>query len=102
MTDGMLLLVLAALVVVLLVVHRSEGDMVRALVEYALVAVLAALLAATPSTAGMTAGLASGVTKGSQLGADLAGRAWQATFARPAAAEPSATTQPAHKPKAKD
>jgi hypothetical protein len=102
MTDGMLLMVLAAVVVVLLVVHRSEGDLVRALVEYALVAVLAVLLAATPATAGMTAGVASGVTTGSQKGAELAGQAWRATFARPATAEPSATTKPAPKATAKD
>jgi hypothetical protein len=96
----MVLLVLAAVVLVLLVVHRSEGDLGRAVVEYALVAVLAALLAGTPSTAGVTAGVASGVTKGSQKGADLAGRAWRAAFARPAAqASPPATTQPARKAK---
>jgi hypothetical protein len=92
----MLLLVLTAVVVVLLVVHRSQGDLGRAVVEYALVAVLAALLAATPSTAGVTAGVASGVTRGSQLGTDLAGKAWRASFARPAAeASPPATTHPA-------
>jgi len=33
----MVLLALATIVVVLLVVHRSEGDLGRALVEYALV-----------------------------------------------------------------
>ena len=58
MTDGMVLLTLTAIVVVLLVIHRSQGDLGRALVEYALVGVLAVLLAATPSTAGMTAGVA--------------------------------------------
>jgi hypothetical protein len=73
MSEGMVLLALAAVVVVLLVVHRSEGDLGRALVEYALVAVLAVLLAATPSTAGMTAGVASGVTSGSRAaGSDQA------------------------------
>jgi hypothetical protein len=56
----MVLLVMAAVVVVLLVVHRSEGNLGRTLVEYALVGVLAVLLAATPATAGMTAGVASG------------------------------------------
>jgi len=100
MTDGMLLLALAAVVVVLLVIHRSEGDLVRAVVEYGLVAVLAMLLAATPTTAGMTAGVASGVTTSSQKGAELAGWAWRSTFGRPATAAPPATTQPA--PKAKD
>jgi hypothetical protein len=90
-TEGMVLLALAAVVVVLLVVHRSQGDLGRAVVEYALVAVLAVLLAATPATAGMTAGVASGVTKGSQQGAELVGWAWRATFGRPATAEPPAT-----------
>jgi hypothetical protein len=91
----MVLLALAAVVVVvLLVVHRSEGDLGRALVEYALVAVLAVLLAATPSTAGMTAGVASGVTRGSQKGAELVGWAWRSTFGRPATAQPPATSKP--------
>jgi hypothetical protein len=104
-SDTIVLLVLTAMVVLLLAVHRSEGDLRRAVVEYALVAVLVVQLAATPSTAGMTAGVASGVTRGGQLGADLAGRAWRATFARPAAkASPPATTQPARtaKSRAKD
>jgi hypothetical protein len=40
--------------------------------------------------------VASGVTRGSQLGADLAGKAWRASFGRPAAqASPPETTQPA-------
>jgi hypothetical protein len=92
----MVLLVLAAVVVVLLVVHRSEGDLGRAVVEYALVAVLAVLLAATPATAGMTAGVAAGVTTGSQKGAELVGWAWRSTFGRPATAASPATTRPAH------
>jgi hypothetical protein len=100
MTDGMVLLALAAVIVVLLVVHRSEGDLARALVEYALVGVLALLLAATPSTAGMTAGVASGVTTGSQKGVELVGWAWRSTFGRPAIAEPPSTTTPARKAKA--
>src|SRR6266508_5140282 len=102
MTDGMVLLALAAVVVVLLVVHRSDGDLGRAVVEYALVGVLAVLLAATPATAGMTAGVASGVTSGSQKGAELVGMAWRSTFGRPATAAPPATTTPAPKAKAKD
>jgi hypothetical protein len=103
MSDGMvLLLVLTAIVVVLLVVHRSEGNLGRAVVEYALVAVLAVLLAATPSTAGMTAGVASGVTKGSQQGAELVGWAWRSTFGRHATAQPPATTKPARTSTAKD
>jgi hypothetical protein len=47
----MVLLVLAAVVVVLLLVHRADGDLRRAMVEYALVAVLAVQLAATPAPA---------------------------------------------------
>jgi hypothetical protein len=97
----MVLLALVAIVVVLLMVHRSEGDLGRALVEYALVAVLAVLLAATPSTAGMTAGVASGVTTGSQKGAELVGWAWRSTFGRPATAEPPATSKPARRATAK-
>jgi hypothetical protein len=96
MTDGMVLLALAAIVVVLLVVHRSEGNLARAVVEYALVGVLAVLLAATPSTAGMTAGVASGVTKGSQQGAELVAGAWRSTFGHPATAQPPATPRPVH------
>jgi hypothetical protein len=99
-TDGMVLLALAAVVVVLLVIHRSEGDLARALVEYALVGVLAVLLAATPSTAGLTAGVASGVTTGSQKGVALVGWAWRSTFGRPAIAEPPTTTRPARTAKA--
>jgi hypothetical protein len=97
----MVLLVLTAIVVVLLVIHRSEGDLGRALVEYALVAVLAVLLAATPATAGMTAGVASGVTKGSQQGAELIRWAWRSTFGRPATAAPPATTKPLRRATAK-
>jgi hypothetical protein len=97
MTEGMVLLAVAAVVVVLLVVHRSEGDLGRALVEYALVAVLAVLLAATPATAGMTAGVASGVTTGSQKGVELVGWAWRSTFGRPATAERPAMTKPARR-----
>jgi hypothetical protein len=101
MNEGMVLLALAAVVMVMLVIHRSEGDLARALVEYAVVGVLAVLLAATPSTAGMTAGVASGVTTGSQKGAELVGWAWRSTFGRPATAEPPATTKPAHRSTAK-
>jgi hypothetical protein len=98
----MVLLVLTAVVVVLLVVHHGQGDLRRAICEFAVVAVVAVLLAATPSTAGMTAGVASGVTSGSQKGAELVGWAWRSTFGRPAAqANPPETTQPARKAKAK-
>jgi hypothetical protein len=95
----MVLLVLAAVVVVLLLVHRADGDLRRALVEYALVAVLAVQLAATPSTAGMTAGVASGVTSGGDKVADLARGAWRASFGGPAKASPPATTRPSRKAK---
>jgi hypothetical protein len=95
----MVLLVLAAVVLVLLLVHRSDGDLRRAVVEYALVAVLAVQLAATPSTAGMTAGVASGVTSGSAKAADLARDAWRAAFVGPAKASAPTTTHPGRKAK---
>jgi hypothetical protein len=95
----MVLLVLTAVVLVLLLVHRTDGDLRRALVEYALVAVLAVQLAATPSTAGMTAGVASGVTSGSAKAADLARDAWRASFGGPAKASAPTTTQPGRKAK---
>ena len=86
MSAGVLLLVLTAVLVVLLLVHRSDGDLGRAAGEYAVVAMLALLLASAPSTAGMTASLTSGVTSGSQVGAGLVAKAWRATFGRQAAA----------------
>jgi hypothetical protein len=98
-SDAMVLLVLAAMVVVLLLVHRSDGDLRRAVVEYALVAVLAVQLAATPSTAGMTVGVASGVTSGSDKAAELARDAWRASFGGPAKVSAPTTTQPGRKAK---
>src|SRR5215218_232555 len=95
----MVLLGLAAVVVVLLLVHRADGDLRRALVEYALVAVLVVQLAATPSTSGMTAGVASGVTSGGDKVADLARGAWRAAFGGPAKASAPATTQPGRRAK---
>jgi hypothetical protein len=95
----MVLGVLTALVLVLLLVHRSDGDLRRAVVEYALVAVLAVQLAATPSTAGMTAEVAAGVTSGSDKAADLARDAWRAAFGGPAKASAPTTTQPGRKAK---
>jgi hypothetical protein len=95
----MVLLVLAAVVAVLLLVHRADGDLRRTVVEYALVAVLAVQLAATPSTAGMTAGVASGVTSGGDKVADLARGAWRASFGGPAKASAPATTPPSRKAK---
>jgi hypothetical protein len=80
-------------VVVLLLVHRAEGDLARTTVEYVLVALLAVQLAATPTTAGMTAGVASGVTSGSDKVADLASGTWRA-FGPPAKASAPTTTQP--------
>jgi hypothetical protein len=90
----MVLLVLTAVVLVLLLVHRAEGDLARTTVEYALVAVLAVQLAATPSTAGMTAGVAAGVTSGGDKAADLARSAWRASFGGPAKASAPTTTRP--------
>jgi hypothetical protein len=90
----MVLLVLTAVVVVLLLVHRAEGSLGRTLVEYALVAVLAVQLAAIPTTAGMTATVASGVTSGGDKAADLALGAWRAAFGPPAKASASTTTKP--------
>jgi hypothetical protein len=95
----MVLLALTAVVVVLLLVHRADGDLRRALVEYALVAVLVVQLAATPSTAGMTAGVASGVTRGGDKVADLARGAWRASFGGPVKASAPTTTQPSRKAK---
>jgi hypothetical protein len=99
MSAGVLLLVLTAVLVVLLLVHRSDGDLGRAAGEYAVVAMLALLLASAPSTAGMTASLTSGVTSGSQLGAGLVAKAWRATLGREAAAPagPPETTRPARR-----
>jgi hypothetical protein len=99
MSAGVLLLILAAVLVVLLLVHRSDGDLGRAAGEYALVAVFALLLASTPATSGMTAGVTSGVTGGSQVAAGLVSQAWRTTFGGPAAASavPPESTRPARK-----
>jgi hypothetical protein len=95
----MVLLALTAVVLVLLLVHRAHGDLRRAVVEYALVAVLAVQLTATPATAGMTAGVASGVTSGSDKAADLARSSWRAAFGPPANASAPTTTKPGGKAK---
>jgi hypothetical protein len=89
-----LVLVLAGLVVVLLVAHRSEGTLARAVAEYAVVAVLALLLAFAPATRGASAGMAAGVGSGSAALGRLAASAWQRAFGQepteaPAAAEPT-------------
>jgi hypothetical protein len=91
MTPSVLLLVLVALVVVLLLVHRSDGDLLRAVAEYTVVAVLALLLAATPSTAGLSSGVTAGVTSGSATVARLVGQAWRAGFPGSRAAPESST-----------
>jgi hypothetical protein len=101
MTPSVLLLVLVALVVVLLLVHRSDGDLVRAVAEYTVVAVLALLLAATPSTAGLSSGVTAGVTSGSTTVARLVGRAWRAGFPGSQAAperSTATTRQAGHRP----
>jgi cobalamin biosynthesis Mg chelatase CobN len=92
-----LVLVLAGLVMVLLLAHRSEGTLARALAEYVVVALLALLLAFAPATRAASAGTVAGVTGGSASLARLAASAWQRAFGQqasdaPAAAEP---TQPA-------
>jgi hypothetical protein len=89
-----LVLVLVGLLVVLLLAHRSEGTLARALAEYAVVALLALLLAFAPATRGASAGMVAGVTSGSASLARLAASAWQHAFGQaatqaPAAAEPT-------------
>jgi hypothetical protein len=89
-----LVLVLAGLVVVLLVAHRSEGTLARAVAEYAVVALLALLLAFAPATREASAGMAAGVSSGSAALGRLAASAWQHAFGQqateaPAAAEPT-------------
>jgi hypothetical protein len=95
-----LVLVLAGLLVVLLVAHRSEGTLARAAAEYTVVALLALLLAFTPATRDASAGMAAGVTSGSAALARLAVSAWQRAFGEqateaPAAAEPARPAAPA-------
>jgi hypothetical protein len=89
-----LVLVLAGLVVVLLVAHRSEGALARAVTEYAVVALLALLLAFAPATRDASAGMVAGVSSGSAALGRLAASAWQRAFGQeppeaPAAAEPT-------------
>jgi hypothetical protein len=85
-----LVLVLAGLLVVLLLAHRSEGTLARALAEYAVVALLALLLAFTPATRDASAGMAAGVSSGSAALARLAASAWQRAFGHPATGTPAA------------
>jgi hypothetical protein len=75
-----LVMVLAGLVVVLLVAHRSEGTLARAVAEYAVVALLALLLAFAPATRDASAGMVAGVASGSAAVGRLAASAWQHAF----------------------
>jgi hypothetical protein len=79
-----LVLVLAGVLVVLLLVHRTDGDFTRAVAEYAVVA----LLAFTPATSGASAGLTAGVASGSASAGRLLADAWHAAV----------TTNPAPSP----
>jgi hypothetical protein len=92
-----LVLVLAGLVVVLLVAHRSEGTLARAVAEYAVVALLALLLAFAPATRGAAVGVTAGVSSGSAALGRLAASAWQRAFGQPATEAPAAAapTRPA-------
>jgi hypothetical protein len=97
-----LVLVLAGLLVVLLLAHRSEGTLARAVAEYAVVALLALLVAFAPATRDASAGMVAGVTSGSASLARLAASAWQHAFGQqpteaPAVSEP---TRPAATAKA--
>jgi len=98
-----LVLVLAGLLGVLLLAHRSDGTLLRAVVEYAVVAVLALLLAFTPATRDVSAGVTAGVTSGSARLGRLAADAWQRASGQqaadaPAAAEPTRPTPTAARP----
>jgi hypothetical protein len=98
-----LVLVLAGLVVVLLVAHRSDGTLARAVAEYAVVALLALLLAFTPATRGAAVGVTAGVTSGSAALGRLAASAWQHAFGQqatqaPAASEPTRPTATTTRP----
>jgi hypothetical protein len=92
-----LVLVLTAVLVVLLLVHRTDGDLARAVAEYAVVALLAMLLAFTPATSGATGGLTAGVASGSASAGRLLADAWHAAVTHdpnPLAPAPPATTAP--------
>jgi hypothetical protein len=96
-----LVLVLAGLLVVLLVAHRSEGTLARAVAEYAVVALLALLLAFAPATRGAAVGVTAGVASGSAALGRLAASAWQRAFGQetpteaPAVAAPTRPAAPA-------
>ncbi|HYT94985.1 MAG TPA: hypothetical protein VEL76_40085 [Gemmataceae bacterium] len=98
-----LVLLLAGLLGVLLLAHRADGTLLRAVVEYVIVAVLALLLAFTPATRGASAGMAAGVASGSARLGRLAAGAWQRATGQqaagaPAAAEPTRPTPTAARP----
>jgi hypothetical protein len=96
-----LVLVLAGLLGVLLLVHRSDGDLLRAVVEYAVVAVLALLLAFAPATRDASAGVTAGVSSGSAALGRLVADAWQRAFGdRQAAGAPAAPAPTRPTPKA--
>jgi len=89
-----LVLVLAGLLGVLLLAHRTEGTLARALAEYAVVAVLALLLAFAPATRSASAGVTAGVTSGSASLGRLAADAWQRAFGDQQAAGAPAAPEP--------
>jgi len=96
-----LVLLLAGLLGVLLLVHRTDGDLLRAIFEYAIVAVLALLLAFAPATRGTSAGVTAGVTGGSAALGRLVADAWQRAFGDQQATDAPAAAEPARpKPKA--
>jgi hypothetical protein len=89
-----LVLLLIGVLVVLLLVHRTDGDLARAVAEYTVVALLAMLLAFTPATQGATAGLTAGVTSGSAAAGRLVADAWRAAVTHdptPTSAAPAPT-----------
>jgi hypothetical protein len=89
-----LVLVLAGLLVVLLLAHRSEGTLARAVAEYAVVALLALLLAFAPATRGASGEVTAGVASGSAALGRLAATAWQHAFGQQTTEAPAAPTRP--------
>ena len=95
-----LVLLLAGLLGVLLLAHRADGTLLRAVVEYAVVAVLALLLAFTPATRDASAGVAAGVASGSASLGRVAAGAWQRATGQQAAGAPAAAAPTRPTPKA--
>ena len=89
------LLVLGVLLVVLLLLHRSEGDLKRATFEYAVVGLFALLLAATPTTSRATTTVTAGVAGGAAAFGQIVARAWDAAWTQFTGADqsPSDTTR---------